>query len=557
MMLMMITNYDTGCRQIDEYASAVRSGSVKTNQWIKAGVNLVLAAVRDEAVTIDQARIDKAIELGERYFYELFPWQKFVIGAAHIMRSDFDAPFFSRLDMVMGRGAGKNGFVSFLMWWFTTPYYGVKGYDVELIANSEKQAITSFEDVYVMLSENGDRMGRQFDWTKTLIRNTLTNSKIRYHTSNAKTKDSLRSGCIIFDEFHGYENYDMISVFQSGLGKKRHSREIWIGSNGHTRGAVFDKELASGKEILTGQDTKAGRLPLYWMLEDADEAESEDNWVMSVPSLPYMPFLRDEMQKHWALAQRDNTSKQEFMTKRMCLPMQDPDIAVTSWDNIVRASEPLPDLTGRECVFGIDYAKLADFASAGLLFRDGDQWYWIKKTWVCRSSPDLHRIKAPLEEWAREGHLEWVDDVEISPKRVAAWISEMRERYRIIGGAIDSYRYTLMREALEDVGIDTRDKATFRLTSGSAIMKTAPLITSWFANGQIHYGDDPEMRWAVNNTKLVASRRDTELGNYTYGKIEGKSRKNDSFQALVQGAALADLLSDAQPLPVDIPVFTW
>ena len=39
------------------------------------------------------------------------------------------------------------------------------------------------------------------------------------HTNNPKGRDGLRSGKVIFNEVHQYENYDNIKVFTTGQGK--------------------------------------------------------------------------------------------------------------------------------------------------------------------------------------------------------------------------------------------------------------------------------------------------------------------------------------------------
>ena len=62
---------------------------------------------------------------------------------------------------------GKNGFISGVSWYLTTHYHGIQGYNVDIIANSEEQATTSFNDIY----ENTylARYGSKFtvaDWLK-------------------------------------------------------------------------------------------------------------------------------------------------------------------------------------------------------------------------------------------------------------------------------------------------------------------------------------------------------------------------------------------------------
>ena len=548
-------DYKTGCPQIDDWIDDVRSGKVRTNGWIKKATDLILKELSADGVVIQQERIDRAIELGERYFYPLFPWQKMVIALMHCIHEPTDTLVWGRYDLVMGRGAGKNGFISCVAWYLTTPDHGVRGYHVDMVANSQEQAERSFEDVYGMLDAHAQKMRKQFEWTKTRITNLKTESYIQFNTSNAKTKDSRRPGCLVFDEYHGYENYEQIKVFTSGLGKVKHSRQFWISSFGNVRGGVFDQELQRSRDILDGKRKAFRRMPLLWHLEDESQLEDHDNWEMANPSLRYLPELRAINDEQYEDAKDQPELMLEFKIKRMGLTGLLSEVAVTSWANLMFASRELPDLRGRECVFGIDFAKTTDFVSAGLLFRDGDTRYWLKKTWVCKQSADIPRIKAPLDVWHELGYIELVDDVEISPKRVASWLQQMQRQYHIVGGGLDSYRYTLMAEALADIGYEP--KRDLRLIRGTTIMQTAPVITSAFATGNIAFGDDEEMRWSVNNAKQISFGRDRDIGNYTFGKQEPKSRKTDSFMAMVAAFCCEDMLSGQSNMLIDLGSFTW
>lgn len=83
--------------------------------------------------------------------------------------------------------------------------------------------------------------------SKEKIVNLKTKSYIKYNTSNAKTKDGKRTACLIFDEIHEYETWDLIKVFRSGFGKRKHSRTFYITTNGYVRGGVLDEQLGIAK----------------------------------------------------------------------------------------------------------------------------------------------------------------------------------------------------------------------------------------------------------------------------------------------------------------------
>ena len=120
------------------------------------------------------------------------------------------------------------------------------------------------------------------------------------------------------------------------------------------------------------------------------------------------------------------------------------------------------------------------------------------------------------------------------------------EYYSIKKMAIDDFRYALVAKYLQNIGFDAKVYKNLKLVRPSDIMKVAPVIDSCFANDYFVWGDNPVLRWATNNTKMVRYGRkpgkedDADLGNFVYGKIEAKSRKTDPFMALVASMTVED-----------------
>ena len=519
-------------KNIDLYMELVESGQVLTNQDVKDAIKLAREKLSQPNVIIDHDKIEKAIEKIEEYFkHELLPWERFIIGLAHCYYDD-ETLVFDTFFLYMGRGAGKNGFISDLSWYFTTKFHGIREYNVDIVANSENQAKTSFDDVYNVIDGN-KKLSKAFYYTKEKIIYKKTKSYLKFNTSNSKTKDGLRPACVVFDEIHEYKDYDNINVFSSALGKKKHCRIFIITTDGYVRGAVLDdyKELAH--MILKGENKVSRMFPLMYHLESKEEVKDKVNWEKANPSLRYFKNLQVVMEQEYANMQFQPQLYTEFMTKRMNLPEGNKDIEVTSWENIVTTNHPIPyeELKGCTCIAGIDYMKTTDFLGCGLLFKYKGSYVWITHSWVCRNSADLIRIKAPLEEWEKAGLLTFIDDVEINPKTPAEWLFEMGKTYDISTLWMDNYRYTLLATALREVGFDTdkNGKNNIRLARPSNEMQIEPIITSAFNNHKIIWGDNPLMRWYCNNTCMITSK----AGNITYGKIEPKSRKTDGFKAFV------------------------
>lgn len=550
-MMMKFNKY------IDEYIDLVESNKVITNEDIKKAIRIVKDKLSQPNVFIDSEKIEKAVEKIEEYFkFSLLPWEKFIIGLIHCYYDDGTLVWDTFL-LYMGRGAGKNGFISSVSWYLTTGFHGIKEYNVDIVANSETQAKTSFEDVYNTIEDN-KKLQKAFYYTKEKIVYKKTRSYIKYNTSNARTKDGLRPACIIFDEIHEYENYDNIKVFKSALGKKKHCRTFMISTDGYVRGGVLDDYLETSHSILKGENKTSRMLPLLYHLDDKEEVKDKRLWEKANPSLRYFKDLQIVMEQEYIDMEFNVQLHTEFMTKRMNIPEGNKDKEVTPWDNILATNQEIPDLQGGTCRVGIDYAKTTDFVCAGLLFKYKEKYVWISHTWVCKKSKDLKRIKAPLEEWEKLGFLTFVDEVEVSPDIPAEWLASQAKKYNLTTLGMDNYRYTLLAKSLKSVGFDTDKKGNnnIKLTRPSDQMKIYPVIESAFSNHNIIFGDNPLMRWYTNNTCLHAEKYD----NYTFAKIEPKSRKTDGFMAFVSAMCtdIDDLPDSAETIDISsFGVYTY
>jgi len=540
---------------IDQYMDDCRSGKNIVGKDILAALDYIEEKLDNPDVFIDAEKIDKAVELMERYFeISLFDWELFVTALIHCYYKSDDTVVFSTIIILMGRGNGKNGFISPVAWYLTTHYHGVHGYNVDIVANAEDQAKTSFEDIYEMLERTWQKSKRFFYKSKEKIVNLITKSYIKFNTSNAKTKDSKRTGCLIFDEVHGYESYDNIKVFTSGFGKRKHARAFYITTQGNVREGVLDDMLAIAEDILNGTIKNLRWLPLIYRIDKEEEALNPQMWHKANPSLKYLPSLKLEMEQQFIEMKYRPAIEEEFYTKRLNWPKGNRELQVTEWDNIVATNRPLPDLTGWSCTVGIDYTKLRDWAAVNFHFKKGDQRYDFGRYWVCTQNPELERVKAPWRDWPE---CVPVDAVEIPPELLTYYILEQGQKYNIKIIALDNYRYALMRKALEEIGF-SKDRDNLYLVRPSDIMKIQPVIDSCFNKQLFTWGDNAPLRWATNNTKLVRSgkKEGTDTGNYYYAKIEGKSRKTDPFMALVASMVVEDRLDDGQSIYDDLPVIT-
>lgn len=537
--------------EILEYIELVESDSPRACPEQHALVAHIRKCFETEDLTVDFSQLEKYMGLQKYFPFDLFPWQKFLIG---LWDCTYTADGMPRWDTVFGmvaRGAGKDGLIAYDSACSISPYCESARYDVDICANDEEQATRPVKDLLEVLESPKweSKLNKHYYHTKELIQGRKNKGVMKGRTNNPKGRDGMRSGKIIFNEVHQYQTYDNIKVFITGQGKVKNPRAGYFTSNGHVNDGPLDDKLAQGRRILFENEPDNGFLPFICCLPSVDMVHDPKNWHMANPSLQYLPALLKQTEKEYRNWKERPEENGDFLAKRMGLRAGFTEVSVTDYEKVLATNRELPDLKGWTCTVGIDYAELSDWAAVNLHFRRGQMRFDINHAWVCAQSKTLPRVKAPWKEWAKAGHLTVVQDVSIHPDLIAQYIAQAMRKYNVKMLAMDHHRWTLVSESLKKIGFDANDKSRVKLVRPSDIMRVEPLIQECFDRQQFTWGDCPPLRWAVNNTKRVRSSRQAgvDTGNFIYAKIEAKSRKTDPFMALVAAMTVEDVLGNGQP----------
>lgn len=502
---------------------------------------------RDD-IHFDNQRIEDCTRWIERHFFKLESFQKFIIAFVFLYDSK-DRLVFRSFFITMSRGGGKNGLISALSSFFISDLNGIEAYDGVVVANSEKQAKTSFKDIYSMIKRDGMEFDRRtktgvFELTKVLIRSISTQSEFDYATSKANTKDGGRHGFVIFDEIHEYESSELVNVFTEGLGKKADPRSFFIGTNGFVREGFYDAKMEQSHEIFKTGQNESKMFPFICKLDDTEEVSNPENWQKAQPMFhepmsEYAEELFDTVKGEYYSLKVEPTRRQSFMTKRMNLPEVNLEQDVASKEEILATNQPIPyeTIEGAECIGGVDFGSVRDFTSVGLLFRDGDKKIWLSYSWARKEYLEWANLKPPIKEWAQRGLLDIVDEPSINPQHVVDWFYEQSQNYTIKKIIMDQYKADILRPLLEEAGFEVEV-----LKKPSAIHpRLAPVVDSSFANHTFIWDDNPLMRWYAHNVLVKVDKE----GNKKYLKKDEHRHKTDGFQAMLHALTRFDELDES------------
>ena len=523
--------------EVLEYIELVESGQPRACPEQHALVALVRRAFETENLRVETERLEKYLGLQKYFPFALFPWEKFLFTLWNCTYTAQGRPRWKTVLCMVGRGAGKDGYIAFDSACSISPYNPVSHYNVDICAMNEDQATRPSKDLVEVLEtpKYEAKLNRHYYHTKEIIQGRKNKGIMTGRTNNPKGRDGMRAGKIDFNEVHAYENYDNIKVFMTSLGKRGDPRIGYFTSNGDVSDGPLDDKLAQARRILFEGEPDGGMLPFICCLQSRDQVHDPANWYMANPSLAYLPTLLQETEDEYREWLEHPEQNGDFLTKRMGLRAGQKEISVTDYEKVKATNRPLPDLRGWTCVVGVDYAELSDWAAVNLHFRRGSERFDLNHAWICAQSKTLPRVKAPWKAWAEAGHCTVVEDVSIHPDLLADYVRRAGQRYNLKLLCMDHYRWTLVSESFKKVGFDATDKSRVKLVRPSDIMQVEPVIQECFDRGLFTWGDNPCLRWAVNNTKRVRSSKKlgVDTGNFIYAKIEAKSRKTDPWMALV------------------------
>lgn len=543
-------------KYIDPYIDKILNNKIEHNiEQEEMCLNLIIPVLDREDVFIDHKAIEDGLSLQKYFEYDLIEWEKFLFALIAGVKFKDGQIFYNEIDIIVGRGAGKNGFISFLCFYFLSPYHGIRHYDIDIIANGEQQAKTSLNDLYELITdnhnaENNKALKKFYSATKEEITGLFTKSSLRINTSSTKGKDSKRSGCIIVDEKHEYTLKDVnnLNTLKSGLGKKENSRYIMITTDGHVRGGALDRDKITFKTVLSKYNPRNRKLIFWCRLENEKDWNKPEKWIMANPSLNNFKTLKDKMIEEMLDMPTTPEYYPEFMAKRMNCPVGNKEIEVAKWEDLTACDQKivLEELKNKPCIGSLDFAKTDDFITCGLLFKHLGKYIFYHHTFVCKNSSDLLGITAPLDEWEKMGMLEFVEDVEIPPDLIANWFKDKIDQgFNILKIAIDNFRFSILNTALKKIGFDAYEAKNIKLVRPSDLMIAAPIINTIFLRHNLIWGDSTIpgihniMCWFSNNVKKVLYN-----GNVRFEKIEEHYRKTDGFVAYANSITCIEDLND-------------
>jgi phage terminase large subunit-like protein len=284
---------------------------------------------------------------------------------------------------------------------------------------------------------------------------------------------------------------------------------------------------------------------LYTAPEDCDMGD-EKAWAAANPALGLFRSKVELERKYKVAAEmptEENSFRWLYLNQRISADA--PFVSKGVWlDN---AGSP-ENFDGRDVYGGLDLSQRNDM-SALVWIADGDTVDVEPHFWLPEQGLEFRsrREKVPLDLWAKDGHLHTSPGSSINYRHIAEEIAEACDRWNVRSIAYDPNMFEALKPHLEDLGLDTEDKALFhKVPQGYAGMSPCVgELQALLLDRKLRHGGHPVLEWNAKNAVLVRGRVSDQ---FMLAKPRGADhRRIDGLVALSMAAGRRAMMLEEEP----------
>lgn len=376
-------------------------------------------------------------------------------------------------------------------------------------ATKEDQAKIAFDDAKFMLEYSPD-LQDYLSSSATAIFNPENKSKFQFLTSNPKTADGTRPSLAIIDEYHEFDNDDMLGKLRTGMIHRKEPIFDIVTTRGTDKSKpLYSKEQKIYIPILKGIVEDDSIFVCIYALDQEDiEAEDGKGWMNPANFIKANPMIGHILNLEDMVSEMNNAilEGEEAIVKFMTLNLNMWCDAAKTWveDDVWQGNGSileLNDFEGRECYGGLDMAMREDFISFCLAFpkMEGSEvafdvfwWHWIPEdTMKKRIAKGMHNLR----EWVNNGHIFTTPGNVTDYDPIEKFIKECADRFSIAGVCYDKHNIGNLDTNLINYGLNM-DVFSQTIMEFSEPTKT---FKNMVLQKRLNHGMNPVMRWQISN----------------------------------------------------------
>jgi phage terminase large subunit-like protein len=384
---------------------------------------------------------------------------------------------------------------------------------------------------------------------KYLIRNRLNGKEMKCLSSDAKVSEGI-NGLVLIDEIHSFRKPDLVDTIMYATRGIPNAVIGSISTAGDNRNGIGWEWWEATDLAIKDPSSNPSLLGVIYAADPDDPRGFEDPevWREANPGMG-TAFTEDEFRSDFEDARTHPRKFSKFLRYSLNI-WTAPDNRAFAGDEFAKCrrpseGKPVPDLTGRPCVCGIDVASNLDMTAACFLFKlDDGSYYAVMRYWVPEETiRERETIDAiPYRSWVNEGWLKSTPGARLNHKVVAQDIIEFSKGNRIELVAADPFQIGPIASMLEEEAIDLKAARV----STTVLNAPSKMLEGCVVEGQFGY-ENPillfnanNLVWVEDSTGMIRPDKDKSPE-----KIDGMCAAiNGFFAAIIKDAELSVRPSD-------------
>lgn len=333
--------------------------------------------------------------------FELLPYQKWIVANIFgFYYPNTDKRVVNYVYIELARKQGKTALAAAICLYMLIAD-GESGAEVELVANSAKQAKICFQMASNYLSTI-DPKGKFFKRYRDTIKFDKTKSIIQILSSEAGNNDGYNSYCFCLDEAHEQRDSRLWDVMCSSQGMRENSLGMIITTAGFNKFGFCYNFRQVCTEILSGVKEDDSQFIAIYTLDEDDNWHDPDCWVKSNPSLG-VTVQPDYLQQQVNKAKNNTSLETGVRTKNFNQWLSVQDIWLTN-DILLESTETvdIKNFDGSTCFVGVDLAAVSDLTAVSVMIPIDDKFYFKTYYYLPQSCLTDNSNCELYKDWARK-----------------------------------------------------------------------------------------------------------------------------------------------------------
>lgn len=400
--------------EITAYPRGVLDGTITAGKYIRLACQRFFAFMERDDMVFDLAAVERVVTFishlkhfkGEhaRAYFKLSPWQVWVVASIYGFKwKASGARVTTNVYLQVARKNGKSTLCAAIAA-AELVVSGEEGAEVDVVANSAKQALNLFEFAQYFAASI-DPKHKYLQVYRHDIRFNATKSKMQVLASKSSSLDGLGPSCVCFDEFHEQKDSRLYDVLKSGMGARRNGLFIILTTAGLSTETFCHEMRCNCVDILQGLKTDDTQFSAIFELDTGDDYRDPSTWIKANPNLG-VTAIPEKIQEEIVRATNNKTLEGNLKTKNFDMWLSSSDGWLQESD-VQAYSQPIDEsfFYGREVFVGVDLASTDDLTAVSIMAENSGKYYF--KTWYYLPHSALveKQNRIMYRQWYREKHL--------------------------------------------------------------------------------------------------------------------------------------------------------